>query len=217
MTSTIVQPTILTAADLAARFGPISLRRICFDPLPGTATEKDVLDWLDRDDKRLFELVDGILVEKDMGFPEAFLATVLSTLLGNHVTARNLGAVVGADGLLRLNPGLIRIPDVSFIVWTKFPNRQVGQDPIPNLVPDLAVEVLSPGNTEQEMDQKLEDYFNAGVLLVWYIDPRQRTVDVYTAVTQVTHLVAADTLDGGTVLPGFALPLSDLFAELDPH
>src|ERR1700731_4087878 len=97
-------PAVLTAADLVQRFGPISLRRICFDPLPGTATERDVLAWLEKDDKRLFELVDGILVEKVMGFPEAFLATVLSRLLGNWVGPRNFGAVVGADGLLRLSP-----------------------------------------------------------------------------------------------------------------
>src|SRR5262249_28109228 len=124
---------------------------------------------------------------------------------------------VGADGMMRLAPGLIRIPDVAFLNWDRFPNRQIGTEPIPDLAPDLAVEVLSPSNTEREMERKLQDYFRVGVKLVWYIDPRRRTVDVYPAPDQTTRLTADQILDGGVVLPGFQLPLADLFAELDPH
>jgi Uma2 family endonuclease len=211
---TIAPP--LTVVDLSRRFGPISLRRIRFDPEPGTATEQDVLD-LHLREKRLYELVDGILVEKVMGFPEAFLALTLGRILGTWVVQRNLGAVVGADGMMRLAPGLIRIPDLSFIEWDHFPNRQIQPDPIPALVPDLAVEVLSPSNTDLEMQGKLDDYFRTGTRLVWFVDPRDRTVDVYTAPNQSVRLTQADTLDGAPLLPGFRLPLRELFAELDPH
>ncbi len=211
-----LEATVLTAADLFERFGPIPLSRIGFVPLPGTATEEDVLNW-HQSHKRLYERVDGVLVEKAMGFRESVLACTLIRLLGNWVATHNLGIVAGADGLMRLAPGLIRIPDVSFIDWKQFPNRQVGSDPIPGLVPDLAVEVLSLSNTEREMERKLQDYFGVGVKLVWYIDPRRRTVDVYTALDQTTRLTTGQTLDGGAVLPGFQLPLAELFADLDPH
>jgi Uma2 family endonuclease len=206
----------LTVADLFERFGPMPLKRIRFDPWPGTATEQDVLD-LHVKEGRLFELTDGILVEKTMGFPEAFLASALIGILRNWVSPRKLGAVVAPDGMMRLAAGLIRIPDVSFIRWDRFPNRQVQPDPIPNLVPDLAVEVLSPSNTDVEMEQKLRDYFGNGTQLVWFVDPRQRTVTVYTASNQSDVLREDQTLDGGAVLPGFILPLRELFAELDPH
>jgi hypothetical protein len=82
------------------------------------------------------------------------------------------------------------------------------------LVPDLAVEVLSPSNTEAEMARKRQEYFAAGVRLVWMVDPDARTVTVYTAPDQSTVLGEVDTLSGDPVLPGFTLPLRDLFAEL---
>ena len=83
------------------------------------------------------------------------------------------------------------------------------------LAPDLTVEVLSVSNTGAEMKKKREDYFAVGVRLAWEVDPDTRTVNVYTSPDQVTVLHASDTLDGGAVLPGFTLPLRDLFAELD--
>jgi Uma2 family endonuclease len=80
-------------------------------------------------------------------------------------------------------------------------------------VPDLAVEVLSEGNTPREMEQKLQEYFTAGVRLVWYVDPVRQEVHVYTAPDQRKVLTADHTLHGGEVLPGFTLPLRQLFAE----
>jgi Uma2 family endonuclease len=85
------------------------------------------------------------------------------------------------------------------------------------VVPELVVNFSRPGNTPGEMTRKRGEYFRAGVRLVWEIDPRARTVRVYTSVTAFTDLTAADTLDGAPVLPGFTLPLSQLFAELDRH
>jgi Uma2 family endonuclease len=205
-----------TVADLANRFGPMPLHRIRFAPFPGTATEQDVIDLHDREG-RLYELVDGILVEKAMGFRESSLACVLIHLLMSFVAPRALGTVVGEAGMMRLFPGLVRIPDVAYVSWDHFPNRQLPREPIPAVAPDLAVEVLSESNTEAEMKRKLRDYFAAGTRLVWFVDPDPRTVTAYTAPDRSTVLHETDTLDGGAVLPGFSLPLRQLFAELDPH
>jgi Uma2 family endonuclease len=111
-------------------------------------------------------------------------------------------------------PRLVRIPDVSFVSWDRLPKREVPADPIPDLAPDLAVEVLSEGNTEKEMQRKLKEYFLAGVRLVWYVDPRTRTVEVYSAPDQRTVLMEQQTLTGGDVLPGLALPLRQVFARM---
>ena len=88
-------------------------------------------------------------------------------------------------------------------------------EPVPDLAPDLAVEVLSAGNTPGEMARKRQEYFAAGVHFVWQVDPDTRTVEVFTAPDQSTVLHEAQTLAGGTVLPGFTLPLQELFGELD--
>ncbi len=212
--TTAVQPTTWTAADLGNRFGPMPLWRIRFNPMPGEATEEDVLDVLSKEGK-LCELVNGVLVEKVMGMRESCLATMLVHILRTFLNGRRLGTVSGADGLMRLAPGLVRIPDVAFISWDKFPGRRLPDAPIPDLFPDLAVEVLSRSNTEEEMAQKLRDYFDSGVRLVWFVDPETRTVEVNTSSDHSTVLREDQTLDGGDVLPGFSLPLRQLFAELD--
>lgn len=210
-------PKGMTTRDLYERLGEIPVARIRFDPPPGTATEQHVLD-IHAETKRLFELVDGILVEKAMGAAESFLAVALARLLGNWVAPLNLGAILGPDGMLRLQAGLVRIPDISFIPWERFPGRRIDLDtPILGLFPHLAVEVLSVSNTASEMAIKRDEYFTAGTRLVWQVDPRARTVEVFTTPTASTLLQQTDTLTGDPVLPGFTLALSQLFAELDPH
>ena len=123
-------------------------------PTPGTATEKDVLDVLDREN-RPCELVEGTLVEKAMGYEESEIAGLLITFLNIFVRPRKLGIVTGADGTIRLFPGLVRIPDVAFASWDCFPDRKRPKARIPQLAPDLVVEVLSKGNTKAEMAKKL--------------------------------------------------------------
>ena len=204
--------TIETLADLLERLGDVPLERIRFRPYPGTATEQDVLARPDGV-KRLCELVDGVLVEKAMGFYESRVAIVLIGFLQEFLRRRDLGIVLGADGMMRLAPGLVRIPDVSFISWSRFPDRQLPAEPIPDLAPDLAVEILSVSNTQAEMARKLRDYFAAGVRLVWYVEPEDHTVRVYTAPDQSRLLTVDDTLDGGAVLPGFTLAIRQWFEE----
>jgi len=206
--------TIETLADLLEHLGGIHPNRVRFRPAPGTATEKDVLAIHDREG-RLYELVDGVLVEKAVGLRESLLAIALASILRSFVRPRNLGLVTGADGMIRLFPSLVRIPDAAFISWDRLPNRRVPTEPIPDLAPDLAVEVLSVGNTPGEMARKRQEYFAAGVHIVWQVDPRTRTVEAFTAPDQSTVLHETHILDGGTALPGFTLPLQELFAELD--
>jgi Uma2 family endonuclease len=203
-----------TLADLLAHLGGIAPERVRLSPAPGTATEADVLHVHDHAG-RLCELVDGVLVEKAMGFRESLLAAALIIILGNFVRPRNLGLVTAPDGMVRLAAGLVRIPDVAFISWDRLPNRRVPTTPIPALAPNLAVEVLSAGNTSREMARKCREYFAAGVQLVWLVDPETRTVVVHTAPEDFTLLHAEDTLEGGMVLPGFALSVQAFFAELD--
>jgi Uma2 family endonuclease len=188
--------------------------RIRQHPAPGAATEQDVFEIHARED-RLFELVDGVLVEKESGVPESFLAALIGRRLGDFVDRHDLGFVLGADGMSRLAPGLIRIPDVSFVSWRHFPSRRIPRDPALGFGPDLAIEVLSPSNTQKEMSRKLNDYFTAGVGLVWYVDPADRTVQVFTASDARTVLTVDQTLTGDPILPGFALPIRSLFAQLD--
>ena len=123
---------------------------------------------------------------------------------------------MGPDGPTRLlkRKRRVRIPDISFISWDRMPTREYPSTPVAGVVPNLAVEVLSRGNRPAEMARKRREYFLAGVQLVWEIDPVKRTVAVYTEPESFTILTEEDTLDGGTILPGFALPLSELFARL---
>jgi Uma2 family endonuclease len=203
-----------TVEDLLHQLGDVPAWRIRLHPSPGTASEADVLR-LHADEKRLYELVDGTLVEKGMGYRESLLAVYLIMCLDRHVRPRNLGLVTGEAGMLRLFAGMVRIPDVAFVSWARVPGGRVPTAPIPSLAPDLAVEILSGSNTPREMDRKRGEYFDAGVRLVWIIDPDARTVAVYTTPANPSVLTEHDALDGGAVLTGFTLRLSDLFAELD--
>jgi Uma2 family endonuclease len=206
--------TFETAAELVQKLGKIPLERICFTPPPGTATEHDLRAVMRRSG-RLYELVDGTLVEKAMGLSESMIAGQILRKIGNFAEVNDLGIPAGADGTVRLLKGLVRIPDVSFFCWHKLPGRVLPSEPIPDLFPDLAVEVLSETNTPEEMQRKLREYFLAGVRLVWMIDPRKRTADVYTGPDALAAtLDKTQALDGGKVLPGFALPLAELFARL---
>jgi Uma2 family endonuclease len=206
--STVAPHAIKTLADLRKRLGGVPLDRIWFRPAPGTATEKDVIEVKAREN-RLCELVDGTLVEKAVGFEESRLAVRLAHLISSHLDRYDLGICVGADGMMRIAPGLVRIPDLSFISWDKLPGRESPQDPIPDLAPDLAVEVLSEGNTKLEMARKVKEYFEAGVRLVWLIDPKKRIARVHSAVNRSVVVRAGATLDGGDVLPGFVLSLAE--------
>jgi Uma2 family endonuclease len=209
----VSSPEIPTLGKLLERLGGIPADRVRYFPLPGTANVDDVVSIYDREG-RLCELLEGVLVEKAMGWHESFIGLAIAAALRAFVSPRRLGYVNGEAGMVQLVADLVRGPDVSFVSRARLPNG-LPDDPVPLLVPDLAVEVLSRSNTKKEMDRKLSDYLAAGVRLVWYVDIRTRTVAVYTSLAEPIVLSAHQALDGGDVLPGFALPLGPLFAELD--
>ncbi len=208
---TLMHPTL---PELARRYGNLPARRIRLDRYP--ANEDDV-EELRYSEGRIYELVEGVLLEKEMGFRESMIGMKLGRLLGNFIDGKHLGVVAGADGMMKLAPGLVRIPDVSFIRKEQFPGAKVANTAAPKIDPDLAVEVLSPSNTDEEIDEKLGDYFKSGTSLVWLVEPDTRSVLVLAGSDRSTgiRLTVADTLDGGTVLPGFSLSVAVLFAELD--
>lgn len=206
---------VSTVGELLEQLGDVSPNRLLLKPAPGTATEADLLRVLKRKE-RLVELVSGTLVEKVMGVREAALATWISRLLGRFLDENDLGELIGADGPLRLMAGLVRLPDLTFVRRENLPGGHLPEDPIPDLFPDLAVEVLSESNTAGEMRLKVREYFSAGTTLVWIVDPRQRTVVVHTDPETSRTLTEADTLDGGTVLPGLSLPVRRIFERLPP-
>jgi Uma2 family endonuclease len=150
-----------------------------------------------------------------MGYYESRLAAVLVWLLETFAQAHRLGIVLGADALTRLRPGLVRVPDVSFVSRQRLPNQRVPRDLVADLVPDLAVEVLSAGNTAREMERKLREYFVSGVQMVWYVYPESKTVRVYQTPEQYTVVHAHERLEGGTVLPGFAVVIQDWFTQAE--
>jgi Uma2 family endonuclease len=211
-TATMSEPA--TLAEVLHRLGDVPTERILARPAPGIATEDDLVRLLDAADKRLCELVDGVLVEKTMGIKESALGNRLAARIDSFAEEHDLGIVFGADGPYRLFAGRIRMPDVSFVSWDQLPDDGLPDEPIADLAPRLAAEILSKSNTRGEIERKLQDYFKAGVQLVWIIDRVKQIVDVHTSPKKYRRLTIDDKLDGGRVLPGFRLALKELFA---PH
>lgn len=203
-----------TASEVIAHFGDIPIARIRTSPAPGDATESDVVELHDHQN-RLFELIDGTLVEKAMGWREAFLAACITTILNNFVQPRKLGIVFGADGMLRLKAQQIRIPDVAFVSQQRFAGQPLPTTAFWDLGCDLAVEVISSSNTRREMERKLNDYFAAGVAMVWLVYPDTREVVAYSSPSLSRTLRGRDLLEGGSLLPGFSVRVAEIFAELD--
>ena len=202
-----------TVADLLRRLGGIPARRVRLRPTPGTATEQDLIR--ENENKlrtALCELVDGTLVEKPMGLEESGIAALLIMFLNAFVHPRRLGLVTAPDGPFRVRSGSIRLPDICFFARASQPDRKNPKGPVARVAPDLAVEVLSKSNTKAEIARKLDEYFAAGTRLAWIVDPKKRTVRVHTSPAASALLKGDAALDGGDVLPGFRLPLADLFA-----
>jgi Uma2 family endonuclease len=203
-----------TLADKLRQLGNVSPKRILWKPRPGTATEKDVLKYLDAADKRLVELVDGVLVEKTLGTNEGHIGIVLGQFFLNFLDEHDLGSVYGTDSPFRILPNQVRLPDVCFASWKTLGGEMPG-DSIAGVVPELVVEVLSKSNTKGEMNRKRRDYFLAGVREVWIIDPKTQTAEVYTSPHDKRSIGIDGALTGGDLLPGFSLPLKKLFARIN--
>ena len=203
------------AAEWWHELGEVPLERIIMSPWPGSATEADLLRLVERED-RLCELIDGTLVEKPVGLIESLIAIALATALSNFIRPRKLGLVAGADAILRMLSTNIRLPDVAFISLDDLPGGVLPRQAVPRLPVRIAAEVISQSNTKAEMRKKLGEYFESGSCLVWFIYPNPRTVAIYLAPTDEPAQVLneSDTLTGGDVLPGFEMPVAELFTSV---
>ena len=165
----------------------------------------------------LYEVVNGRVVEKTMGAYECWLAAVIFGVLNRYVEDNTSGRAL-TEMIFDLRPTVDRErrPDVSFVSFERWGrDRRIPRTRSWAVVPDLAVEIVSPSNTADEVAEKLEEYFKVGVRRVWVVYPRQMKVYLYTSLTTIRVLALGDELDGGDVLPGFRLALQSLFEQPD--
>jgi Uma2 family endonuclease len=176
----------------------------------GQITPEQLLEMPDGD---RYELIDGKLVERDMGAESSLVAAAIIELLRHFGRTHDLGKVFAPDCGYQIfpdRPRLVRYPDASFIARGRLPGDKVPKGHV-RIHPDLAVEVVSPNDTADEVEAKRVEYLGAGTRLVWIVFPQARTVHVYPQPGPPSVLTASDELSGEDVLPGFTCRVSDLF------
>ncbi|MHC5544092.1 Uma2 family endonuclease [Singulisphaera rosea] len=169
-----------------------------------------------RGGEALYEVVDGQVVEKPpMGAYSTWIASLLCRSLSPYAKAHGLGRVM-VEMLFRIDvpTNLQRRPDLAYLSYERWPRgRQVPDEAAWDIVPDLAVEIVSPTNSANEVMAKGLEYFQAGVRGVWVIYPRLSLVYLYDSPTTPKVLRPGDEIDGGAILPGFRLPVATLFED----
>jgi Uma2 family endonuclease len=196
--STASAPSAIESTSTGRENGPVARSSQLTLPVP---------------DDILYEVVDGKIVEKPVGATEVVITSILDQRLGPFAGTRRLGRVV-AEMIFRIDVAkdLQRRPDVAFIAHARWPyNRRVPNVAVWDMVPDLAIEVVSPSNTAFEVQRKIHEYFDASVSQVWIIYPPQQEVYVFASTNRIEVLQMGQELDGGNLLPGFRLPLATLF------
>ena len=179
------QPTLLTAEDL----------------------------WKYADDGYRYELVKGELRKMPpAGFEHGIRAAKIGRHLDVYVEQHQLGYVCGAETGFRIsrNPDTVRAPDAAFVRQTSIEQQGIERGYWEG-APDLAVEVISPNDTDPEVSEKVEEWLTAGCMMVWVINPRQETVAVYRAAEEVIILSGDDVLEGGDVVEGFQCRVQQIF------
>ncbi len=166
-------------------------------------------------DDMLYEVVDGQLTEKAGGARESEIASLVHGFLFMFLRQHKLGRAL-SEAVFRIDAArdLQRRPDVAFVSKSRWGlDRPVPDSAAWDVVPDLAVEVVSPTNAAVLVQAKIHEYFAAGVSMVWVIYPKQKSIYVYSSTTQIQVLEPGDELDGGDLIPGFRLPLAALFED----
>lgn len=168
-------------------------------------------------DEPLYEVVNGERVEvPHMGAVAGSVASMLAFYLNLIAVLQRLGIAV-TETLFELRSGRPqRRPDLAYVAFDRWPYAAApAEDPAAfAVVPNIAAEVVSPTTSAAEIEAKVDEYFRAGVQLVWVIFPVPRRIHAYDSPSQARILRETDDLDGGAVLPGFRLRLADLFAAL---
>ncbi|SRR6266571_2674830 len=173
------------------------------------ATEEDLLRT--PKDGSTYELVDGEIRVSPGGARHGAVSLRLAALLHAFVRGRQLGVVFESNTGFRLPGGNVRSPDACFVAAGRFADDRL-PDGFADVAPDLAVEVISPGDRPRHVLDKVGEYLEAGVRLVWVIDPKRQRAVAYRSMSEVRELGPADELDGEDVLPGFRCRLSDILA-----
>lgn len=166
------------------------------------------------DDGFRYELVRGELRKMTpAGNVHGRVAMNVGISLGSHVKTHDLGAVYAAETGFKLagNPDTVRAPDVAFVNWERLEEVGETEGYWPG-APDLAVEVISPGDSYVEVDEKVFDWLEAGTKMVVVVNPRKCSATVYQSLTDIVVLTETDVLDGGDVVPGFRLAVREIFA-----
>ncbi len=159
------------------------------------------------------ELINGVLRETvPAGKRHSFIAGNIMAPLHTHVRRDRLGRVGGTDGgvVVRRNPDTVREPDVFFVSAERLPLHDQS-DGYLEVAPELVVEIISPNDSQDEVDKKTRMWLDLGVLMVVDVYSRTRTISVHRPGVPAVTLTGDDVLDGGEVLPGFSLPLSEIF------
>jgi Uma2 family endonuclease len=165
------------------------------------------------DDGFRYELVKGELRKMSpSGWEHGVVVVNITLLLGQHVKDNKLSYCGGAETGFKIasDPDTVRAPDLSFVIPERTPEGEARKKFFTG-APDLAVEVLGPGDTRREVDEKVADWLEAGARAVWVINPKKRVVTVYRSMTDVTRLSEGDELGGGDVVPGFRCKVSEIF------
>jgi hypothetical protein len=200
---------VLTLPEFLHWLGDIPADRILMRPPPGMATANDVL----RAQRQglMCECVAGTLIEKRIGYREASIAGALLAEFERHVAAKKLGVVTGAEGSYRLSNHLVRTPAAGFCAAGTFPGDTVPGEAAPDTIPQFVVEVPGSDSTPGEVARRLEDYFVAGVKLVWVVDLQHRVVNVHKSASKFVAVSESGTLDSGRIAGGFKIPVATLF------
>ena len=175
-----------------------------------TVEELDLLGG----EERTIELFDGVPQEHSgVSARHGYLGFNLGLALGNYVLPLRLGVFFSSETqfVLSRDPDTVVKPDIAFIRMERMPLLE-DHDRISRIPPDFAVEIVSPTDRRAAIEDKIRRYQAAGVSLLWYVAPAQRTVTVYALGQTPVVLGEDDTLDGGEVFPGFTLPVADIFA-----
>ena len=163
---------------------------------------------------RRYKLVKGELFEMPpAGGKHGSVSMRIGASLNAYVRAHSLGEVFAAETgfVLRREPDTVRAPDAAFVSTERLSTGELPPGYL-EMVPDLAVEVVSPSDSEREVREMVADWMRAGVRLLWAIDPATRSVTVYRSTDDFSVLSEDDTLDGGQVIPGFSADIKDLFS-----
>jgi Uma2 family endonuclease len=165
------------------------------------------------DDGFRHELIRGELQSMTPAGSEHGVITMrLAGRIFSHVESRQLGEVFTAETGFKLssNPDTVRAPDLAFVRRERIPEGGIPRGFWPG-APDLAAEVVSPGDTYEEVEEKVADWLRAGAELVWIINPRRRTVTIHGRNEAIRILTETDQLTGGAVIPGFTCAIAELF------